>query len=422
MEIFMIFFCDEIPKNIPGKPVPEDGKKKIGDSDNLIGSPEGMTGQEMLTRLTMTEGKLLQLWEEILEFHDISLDDDFFLCGGNSLTAIELLIRIQRQFHINFPPNTIYRHPTIRQQAVLINKKVAETPTYHPIIVPIREEGTLPPLFCIHYLGGWMTCYAELSPYIDSNRPIFGIRARGLEPTETIPQTVEDTVREHVDAIKSVQKEGPYYLLGFSNGGTLGYELACQLTDRGDQVAYLGIIDVSAPAPEVRYLKTLTKNLFPGRILGRIPASIESHLKANPNSIIFFIISTSVRIVFHKILFRSGSKSLTVSVTENLFNANLNETHLERFPEERHSHMKTQLKASYTYLPHKFPGDITLFSTGPDPILFPGDITRGWGSYASGKTVVIAVPGDHSSLFNESNIGVIAPKIEESLVMVDERR
>lgn len=380
------------------------------------------TIEKITPSLSHYQQELIRIWKDILDLPSLSLDDDFFLCGGNSLTAIELLIRIQRQFHINFPPDTIYRYPTIRQQADLVSEKVAKTPSYHPIIVPIREEGTLPPLFCIHYLGGWMTHYAELSPYIDSNRPIFGIRARGLEPTETIPMTVEDTVREQVDAIKSVQKEGPYYLLGFSNGGTLAFELACQLSDRGDQVAYLGIIDVSAPAPEVRYLKSLTKILFPGRILGRIPASVECHLKSNPNSILFFIISTSVRIVFHKILFRSGSKSLPVSATENLFNANLNKDVLSRYPEERHSHMKTQLKASFTYLPQKFPGDITLFSTKPDPILFPGDITRGWGSYSSGKTVVIAVPGDHSSLFNESNIGVIGPKIEESLVMVDERR
>ena len=82
--------------------------------------------------------------------------------------------------------------------------------------------------------------------------------------------------------------------------------------------------------------------------------------------------------------------------------------------------MKTQLKASLTYLPHTFPGDITLFSTGPDPILFPGDVTRGWRTYNTGKTVVIDVPGDHSTLFNDPNIGVLAKKINEHMVLTDE--
>ena len=67
------------------------------------------------------------------------------------------------------------------------------------------------------------------------------------------------------------------------------------------------------------------------------------------------------------------------------------------------------------YLPHTFKGDLVLFSTGPDSILFPGDMTRGWGSRITGKCTVIAVPGNHSNLFDEPYLGVLVEKIRETL-------
>jgi acyl-CoA synthetase (AMP-forming)/AMP-acid ligase II/thioesterase domain-containing protein/acyl carrier protein len=409
-----IFFVDEIPKNALGKPLRDEGTQKFGDTAVSGTGTKGQAGDD----IGSPQARLTELWKDILELQILTPDDDFFLCGGNSLTAIELLIRIHRTFHCTFPPDTIYRYPTIREQAILITGKAAETPDYHPLVVPIREGGTLPPLFCIHPLGGWMNHYSLLVPSINRNRPVFGIRARGLEPTEKMPLTVEETVLEEVEAIKSVQREGPYHIIGFSNGGIIAYELACQLSERGNSVTYLGIIDASAPATEVRYFKTLTTILFPG-FLRKIPAFFETHLKANPDSRLYFVISKTVRSVFHAVLYRSGSKSLPPSVSDAHFDANFDQKILAVYPEESHSHMKTQLKASRTYLPQCFSGDIILFSTGPDPILFPGDDTRGWGSYAAGKTMVIPVPGNHTTLFDDPNLGVLGQKVDESLNPVD---
>jgi thioesterase domain-containing protein len=230
---------------------------------------------------------------------------------------------------------------------------------------------------------------------------------------------VEETVQEQVEALRSVHKNGPYLVAGFSNGGILAFELACQLAEQGEQVAYLGIIDESAPATEVRYFKTLAATLFPGRILGKIPAFFEACLKANPDSGLYFIISKTVRSIFRRVLSRSGTKSLPSSVSDAQFTANFNDTALRQYPKESHAHMKAQIKASQTYLPHAFSGNIFLFSTGPDPILFPRDPTRGWDSCTTGKVTVIPVPGNHSTLFNEPNLTVLGLRVNESLIPVD---
>jgi thioesterase domain-containing protein/acyl carrier protein len=393
----------------------EEGTAKCGDTPITTTGLKEKNGQENLPGPTTTEDKLLQLWQGILEIQNISSDDDFFRCGGNSLTAIELLVKIQRQFHVCLPPDTIYRCPTIRTQATLLQETAATAKEYHPLIFPLREGGSLPPLFCIHPLGGWLDHYLMILSAIDNARPVFGIRGRGLEPGEELPTTVEATARQQLDAIRTVQQTGPYHLLGFSNGGIIAFELACQLQELGENVTFLGILDVTAPATEVRYIKTLATRLFPGRILGTIPAFFERHLKAHPESRIYAGVLKSIRAFFHLVLFRSGAKSLPESISDTHSSVHFKDETLAPYPIESHANMKVQLNASWMYLPHKFKGDLVLFSTGPDPILFPGDMTRGWGSNISGKCEVIAVPGDHSTLFDEPNIGTLTEKIDKSL-------
>jgi acyl-CoA synthetase (AMP-forming)/AMP-acid ligase II/thioesterase domain-containing protein/acyl carrier protein len=415
-----IVLVTDIPKNALGKPQRDEGTRLFGTAIGSADSVKGPVQDDTRTADSSIEATLSGLWHKTLESPPRSPDDDFFLCGGNSLTAIELLIRIQREYHVTLPPDTIYRYPTITRQALLIGEMTRKTPAYHPLVVPIRTGGTLPPLFCIHALGGWIDHYTLLAPYIGSNRPVFGIRARGLEPAETSPPTVEETAQDLADAVKSVSAKGPYYILGFSNGGVIAFEIACQLAERGDQVAFLGIIDQSAPASEVWYFRTLAKTLFPGRLLGKIPAFFETRLKANPESRVFYLVSTAIRTAFRPALSRSGTKSLPPSVSDAHFRANFNDGILTPYPEASHTHMKAQLKASHTYLPHTYPGSITLFSTGPDPILFPRDDTRGWAAIVTGKVVVIPVPGNHATLFDEPNLAELGKYCDASLRAADD--
>jgi len=410
-----IFFVDTIPKNALGKPLRDEGTQKFSDTAVSEIGIKGPAGDGILLKPSTTEELLLKLWKGILELSDITVHDDFFQCGGNSLTAIELLIKIHREFHISLPPDTIYRYPTIQEQAVLIRQKTGVKKEYHPLIFPLREGGNLPPLFCIHPLGGWMDHYLKILPAVDNSRPVFGIRGRGLEPGEVLPSTVEETARQQVDAVRTVQQSGPYHLLGFSNGGTIAFELGCQLQELGEKVAFLGIIDVTAPATEVRYFKTIASTLFPGRILGTIPAFFERHLKAHPDSRLYAAVLKFIRTAFHKVLFRSGAKSLPESVSEAHASVHFKTDSLEQYPEGSRQNMRVQLNASRMYLPHTFKGDLVLFSTGPDHILFPDDITRGWSSIITGKCEVITVPGDHSNLFDEPYLSVLTEKIRETL-------
>ena len=282
-----IFVVDEIPRGPTGKLQRFIGTERYhaGTFDDT--QTHGITSEQVSLEVSLNQEKLMQIWKDILDIASLTPDDDFFRCGGNSLTAIELLVKIQRAFHLTIEPDTIYRYPTIRQQALIITQKTGNREHYHPLIVPIRGEGTLPPLFCIHPLGGWIGKYQEISPFFDRARPVFGIRAKGFEATEKPSLTIGEAVRDYADAIKTVQKEGPYHLMGYSAGGIYAFELACLFQSRGEQVNFLGIIDQSVPSPQ--------KQLF-NRAKGQGSTSVTAagyhlyrfmreRLKTNPDSI-----------------------------------------------------------------------------------------------------------------------------------------
>jgi amino acid adenylation domain-containing protein len=119
-------------------------------------------------------------------------------------------------------------------------------------LVPIQPQGTLPPLYLVHPVGGNVLCYAELSRRLGEDQPVYGLQALGLSPgvpgVVTAPQeTVEAMAASYVAAIRAAQPRGPYRLGGWSIGGVIAYEMAHQLRNAGEEVELLALFDSLAP-------------------------------------------------------------------------------------------------------------------------------------------------------------------------------
>lgn len=55
--------------------------------------------------------------------------------------------------------------------------------------------------------------------------------------------SMEELVQRQLSIIRREQAHGPYYLLGYSLGGTVAYAVAAQLRTQGEEVAFLGLLD-----------------------------------------------------------------------------------------------------------------------------------------------------------------------------------
>jgi thioesterase domain-containing protein len=78
---------------------------------------------------------------------------------------------------------------------------------------------------------------------VGADRPCYGLQARGLYGDAAPHETFEEAAADYLVEMRSVQPHGPYLLAGFSGGGITAYEIARQLQDAGEEVAFLGLLD-----------------------------------------------------------------------------------------------------------------------------------------------------------------------------------
>ena len=72
-------------------------------------------------QFTDNEAKLIQIWKNILHIENISVDDNFFDIGGDSISAIKMQIEALK-YDFNFEYADIFNHPTIKELSAKFRK------------------------------------------------------------------------------------------------------------------------------------------------------------------------------------------------------------------------------------------------------------------------------------------------------------
>jgi acyl carrier protein len=80
------------------------------------------TGQGQSTGPAAVAERLTAIWKQVLSISDISLDDDLFELGGNSLRATRLAARVKAEFGIELGIRKLYEARTIRNVSVLLGE------------------------------------------------------------------------------------------------------------------------------------------------------------------------------------------------------------------------------------------------------------------------------------------------------------
>ena len=62
---------------------------------------------------------------------------------------------------------------------------------------------------------------------LEAQRPIYGLQAPGVAHDVPYAATIDEMAEDYVNAIRQIQPQGPYHLLGWSFGGVVAYAMAC---------------------------------------------------------------------------------------------------------------------------------------------------------------------------------------------------
>ena len=191
---------------------------------------------------------LTPIWQRVLQLPSIQVNDNFFDLGGDSSLALQLFNEIAQVCDRELPPVTIYQAPTIAALAALLEQPT--TPRF-PTLVLLKPGAEKPPLFVAHGLGGSVMDFFQPVKHIETDHPIYGMQARGIDGLDEPLARIADMAEFYLHAVKSLQPRGPYVLAGYSLGGLVVLEMAQRLSANGEKVALLALLDAY---PHIRYL------------------------------------------------------------------------------------------------------------------------------------------------------------------------
>jgi thioesterase domain-containing protein len=209
---------------------------------------------------------------------------------------------------------------------------------------------------------------------------------------------------EYVDAIRSVQPDGPYALAGWSFGGLVAYEMASLLEQQGQRVAFVGLLDTNHPS------------LSQGFVSDDLDLLVDSG---------------------HEIAIHSGRR---ISITRAELEGLDHDEQFTRVASALHAvgvrfdaswlrqyvgNAQQRGAAARAYEPGPFAGGLTLFRASGNrwnrflgPITDEERRTLGW-SRVSAVVDVHPVPGSHDTMVREPAVRELAQRMRDVLADAD---
>ncbi|NET64240.1 MAG: alpha/beta fold hydrolase [Moorea sp. SIO1G6] len=230
-------------QDIPRHKGQEDDAQK--DNSTLVApdQPQPESSHTFVAPRDDLERQLSKIWENVLGIKSISVTDNFYDLGGDSLLAVRLFADIEKVFQKKLPLASLLMAPTVAQLVNHLRQDQSAAPWSS--VVPIQSNGSKPPLFCIHGAGGNILSFRDLARYLGSEQPFYGLQSLGLDGKQTPLTTVEDMARCYLQEIRTIQPNGPYFLSGYCFGSKIALEIAQLLRLDGETVALLALLEPS---------------------------------------------------------------------------------------------------------------------------------------------------------------------------------
>jgi amino acid adenylation domain-containing protein len=304
------------------------------------------------------ECQLVAVWEELLGMSPISVTENFFDIGGNSLLAARMLDAVERDCGKRFPLAVLTGAGTIRDLATEVAKHglTAGSP-----LVEV-QAGNGQPFFFLHgefYRGG-LYCH-NLAKRLRANQTFYMLAPHGLDANGTLPP-ITTLAANHLRAIRSTQPVGPYLLGGYSNGGLVAFEMACQLEEAGHEVGFLALIGTRCP---------------------------NANLAAVPKQVGFLYVRGARWLTrlsrVARLLLQEKWRRAVANLAQRTKALSIFETYSQ---------------ALAAYVPRRYQGRVTVFWGSNEEKAQPSEVARDWRKVAQDVNFIL-VPGDHQGYLSE---------------------
>jgi thioesterase domain-containing protein/acyl carrier protein len=347
---------------------------------------------------SLLESNICKIWEEVLNVPRVGMDDNFNDLGGDSLSAARMFVRIHDVFDKRLPLATLLQAPTVRAMAEVLRDESRVCASSS--LVAVQPEGSRPPLYVVSGVCGNVVRFSSLAPYLGLDQPLYALQPVGIDGSMPYQTRLEDTASHYIREIKSHNPFGPYYLAGYSFGGLVVFEMAQQLSAKGDRVGLTALLDAQEWRYELRMQQAVGDAVKGPRYQAR-----SKRILYGPGR--WQCLRGALRRRWANLICKVYD-CLGLPVPQS--SATMEE--VNRF-------------AAGHYVPRIYPGRLTLLRTRPSQTfvfrqmnhsrVMNDDPQLGWGGLAAGGIEVHEIPGSHLEITNEPHVRVLAQKLRSCL-------
>ncbi len=341
------------------------------------------------------EKELRDIWEEVLRVK-IGIDDNFFALGGHSLSAVQILSRVDRVRGVKLPLSILFKCPTVRELHDHLNESCREKSWTS--LVPIKTSGNKTAVYIVHGDGLNVLNLSDVAGYVDAEQPVYGLQPKGLNEKDEPLDNMKDIAALYISEILQQNPKGPYALAGYSFGGYVAIEMRKQLVAMGKKVIMLGIFDTNAD--NIVYKKDLRKAL-PMKMKRQMPKFlfVTKSLISHPRRTAAYQFGVMVRKV-NKLL--KPNQSFVLERPAN-FNLHWDKIYFKHEIAFRNYHLEP------------FDGELYLFKAKEHLNFVDDERFLGWAGFARKGVKVFEVPGDHKTMLEMPHAIEFAQSLQKAL-------
>ncbi len=348
------------------------------------------------------EYQIVKIWEEFLGIERISINDDFFEIGGDSLMAVRLTARLEESFPGAVTEKTILQESTVSDLALAIQNNLEsqsvdsqdqQLANYQSLLQIQKGNDSKRSLFLVHTGLGFVYYYIDLAKSLGRDRPVYAFQARGIQK-ESVPLTsISEMASAYIEELLDFKPFGPYQLGGASAGGFIAFEMAKQLKEKGHQVSLLSMIDTPGPVTELP--RPIQDNV---EIISRMFGD-KLNLNDADSELHDMSLDSLIKFVVHRGNENSDSNDLSYNFVESCIRV-----------------ARVLEKAMFNYHPEPYSGSILFFKHSEPLEEFSRFPELPWIDLAEQGVHVIKAPGNHYSMNMSPNVSFIANQIKTRMV------
>ncbi|MEY4575694.1 MAG: hypothetical protein RL701_397 [Pseudomonadota bacterium] len=355
---------------------------------------------EYIAPRTPQERKLVEMWQEILKRDRIGVTDSFFALGGQSLLAVMLVSRIERDLGMRIPLSRVLERPTIEALARSLEEPAQQQQQGKGHLITVSSTGKRAPLVFISGIGGFGFIFHGLGQHIGLEHPLHVMNAVGAEnDDETLGRSIEAVADIYEPQVLAACPHGPMVLGGYSFGVLVALELALRFERLGRAVPLLVSFDGFAPGHP---------KLMPAA--DRLAMHVREFKKRG----------FAARAEYLRERLDNVRKRFRPAVDDDMFtppdvlDAQMN-TRLRNLADglfEARKHYQSARKAKCDVLLIKASIPFDWSGTFIDPLY-------GWRDFVHGRIDTVTAPGEHLQLFRTENDQLLAEFVRERLAELD---